>query len=54
MHCVVRLANKGRSSDDIEDIKFDEYKKRQYDILDENMRKNIDMKKVYEMLEAGI
>ena len=35
-------------------INFDEYKKQQYDILADNIRKNIDMKKVYEILEAGI
>lgn len=42
------------SSDDIKVINFDEYKKQQYDILADNIRKNIDMKKVYEILEAGI
>ena len=48
------LAQKGMSSDDIKVINFDEYKKQQYDILADNIRKNIDMKKVYEILEAGI
>ena len=48
------LAKKGMSSDDIKVINFDEYKKQQYDILADNIRKNIDMKKVYEILEAGI
>ena len=50
-HC---LPKKGMSSDDIKVINFDEYKKQQYDILADNIRKNIDMKKVYEILEAGI
>ncbi len=48
------LAKKGMSSDDIKVINFDEYKKQQYDILADNIRKNIDMKKVYEILEAGV
>ena len=48
------LAKKGMSSDDIKVINFDEYKKQQYDVLADNIRKNIDMKKVYEILEAGI
>ena len=41
-------------SQEIKVINFDEYKKQQYDILADNIRKNIDMKKVYEILEAGI
>ena len=48
------LAKKGMSSDDIKVINFDEYKKQQYDILADNIRKNIDMQKVYEILEAGV
>ena len=48
------LAKKGLKMDDIKTINFAEYKKQQYDILADSVRKNLDMKKIYEILEAGI
>jgi len=48
------LAKKGMKMEDIKTINFAEYKKQQYDILADSVRKNLDMKKIYEILEAGI
>lgn len=48
------LAKKGLKMEDIKTINFTEYKKQQYDILAQAVRDNIDMKKVYEILEAGL
>lgn len=48
------LAKKGMKMDDIKTINFAEYKKQQYDILADSVRKNLDMKKIYEILEAGL
>lgn len=40
--------------DDIKTINFNDYKKQQYDILANSVRENIDMKKIYEILEVGV
>lgn len=48
------LAKKGMHMDDIKTINFAEYKKQQYDILADSIRKNLDMQKIYAILEAGI
>lgn len=48
------LAKKGMKMDDIKTINFADYKKQQYDILADSIRKNLDMKKIYEILEAGV
>ncbi|MCD8174903.1 MAG: cobyric acid synthase [Phascolarctobacterium sp.] len=48
------LAKKGLSMDNVKTVDFVEYKKQQYDILADSVRKNIDIKKVYAILEAGI
>lgn len=48
------LAKKGLSPDDVQTINFTEYKRQQYDILADNIRKELDMKKIYEILEAGV
>lgn len=48
------LAKKGKKIEDIKIINFAEYKKQQYDILADAIRKNLDMRKIYEILEAGI
>ncbi len=48
------LAKKGLSPDDVQTINFDEYKKQQYDILADSIRENLDMKKINEILEAGL
>ena len=48
------LAKKGKKMDDIQTINFAEYKRQQYDILADSIRENLDMKKIYEILEAGV
>ena len=48
------LAKKGMKMDDIKTINFADYKKQQYDILADSIRKNLDMQKIYEILEAGV
>ena len=48
------LAKKGMKLDDIKTINFNDYKKQQYDILANSVRENIDMKKIYEILEVGV
>lgn len=48
------LAQKGLKMDDIKTINFADYKKQQYDILADGVRKNLDMDKIREILEAGL
>ena len=48
------LAKKGMKLEDIKTINFAEYKKQQYDILADSVRKSMDMAKIYEILEAGV
>lgn len=48
------LAKKGLKQDDIEVISFAEYKDQQYELLAEQIRKNVDLEKIYEILKAGI
>ncbi len=48
------LSRKGLKIDDIKSVSFAAYKEQQYDKLAENIRKHLDMFKVYEILEAGL
>ncbi len=48
------LAKKGLHMDDIKIINFADYKRQQYDILADSVRANLDMPKIYEILEAGV
>ena len=48
------LDKKGKKMEDIQTINFAEYKRQQYDILADSIRENLDMKKIYEILEAGV
>lgn len=48
------LDNKGLKMNDIQTINFADYKKQQYDILADGVRKNLDMDKIREILEAGL
>lgn len=48
------LAKKGLHMEDVKTINFADYKRQQYDILADSVRKDIDMKKIYEILEAGV
>ena len=48
------LAKKGMKMDDVKVINFADYKKQQYDILADSIRKNLDMEKIYAILEAGV
>lgn len=48
------LAKKGKKMEDIQTINFAEYKRQQYDILADSIRENLNMKKIYEILEAGV
>ena len=48
------LAKKGLHMEDVKTINFADYKRQQYDILADAVRKEIDMQKVYEILEAGV
>lgn len=48
------LAKKGLHMEDVKTINFADYKRQQYDILADAVRKDIDMQKVYEILEAGV
>ena len=48
------LAKKGMRPEEVHTISFAEYKQKQYDILAEQVRKNLDMKKIYEILKAGV
>lgn len=48
------LDKKGLKMNDIQTINFADYKKQQYDILADSVRKNLDMDKIREILEAGL
>ena len=48
------LTKKGLHMEDVKTINFADYKRQQYDILADAVRKDIDMKKVYKILEAGV
>ena len=48
------LEKKGLHMEDIEVIDYKAYKERQYDLLADNIRDHVDMKKIYEILEAGV
>lgn len=48
------LEKKGLKMDDVQTINFADYKVQQYDKLADSIRKNLDMKKIYEILEAGV
>lgn len=46
-------AAKGMDASQITAVDFAAFKERQYDILAEELRRSLDMKKIYEILEAG-
>jgi adenosylcobyric acid synthase len=48
------LAKKGLAMDDVKTINFDEYKRQQYDLLADSVRRELDMGRIYEILEAGV
>ena len=48
------LAKKGLSLDDVKVIDYKAYKEHQYDILAQSLRENLDMKKINEILQAGL
>lgn len=45
---------KGISIQNIEKINYEEYKQQQYDLLADELRKNLDMKMIYKILKEGI
>ena len=48
------LAKKGLKPEDVKVVNYQEYKQQQYDFLAAQIRKNIDLAKIYAILEAGI
>ena len=48
------MKNKGFSDKDVAAIDMKAYKNRQYDLLAEGIRKNMDMKLLYEIVEQGV
>lgn len=48
------LKKKGLTPEDVEVIDYKTYKQRQYDALAKQLRENLDMKRIYEILEAGL
>ena len=48
------MEDKGIAYNDIKAFDMAEYKNTQYDILAENVRKNLDMEAVYNILEKGV
>ena len=48
------LAKKGLTMEDVKVIDYKQYKEQQYDILAEHIRKNLDMKRIYEIVEKGV
>lgn len=47
-------ASKGLDMDDVESLSAEKYKEMQYDKLAGMLRENLDMKKIYEILEVGV
>lgn len=47
------LKNKGLSDEDVKAVNLKEYKEQQYDLLADGIRKNVDMKLIYAILEQG-
>ena len=45
---------KGINTDEITGVDFQEFKETQYDILADALREHLDMKKIYQILEAGV
>ncbi len=45
---------KGLDAEEISGVDFQEFKETQYDILAAELRKHLDMKKIYEILEQGV
>ena len=45
---------KGIDVSEMEGVDFAEFKETQYDILASELRKHLDMKKIYEILEQGV
>lgn len=50
----ILLKDKGLDEETSRTMTFADYKEQQYDLLAEGLRKNIDMDKVYEMLNEGV
>jgi adenosylcobyric acid synthase len=50
----ILLKDKGLDEETSRTMTFADYKEQQYDLLAEGLRKNIDMDKVYEMLNKGV
>ena len=40
--------------DDLKAVDLKDFKERQYDLLADDLRSHLDMKKIYEILEGGI
>lgn len=52
IECIAK--NKGIDLAEIRCASYADYKQKQYDILADNLRKSLDMKQIYAILEAGI
>lgn len=51
---IASLAHrKGIQMDEIKTMDYTEYKEKQYDLLADTLRKHLDMKKIYEIMEEG-
>ena len=48
------VRRKGIDVSDMEGVDFAAFKETQYDILAAELRKHLDMKKIYEILDEGI
>ena len=48
------LAKKGLTMEDVKVIDYKQYKQQQYDLLAQSVRENLDMDKVYEIVEKGL
>ncbi len=51
---AILLGKKGISAEHAENLSHEDYKNREYDKLALGIRNNVDMKKIYEILEAGL
>ncbi|MDS0526560.1 cobyric acid synthase [Clostridium sp. SHJSY1] len=50
----ILFKNKGLDYENIKTFDFANYKEEQYDLLAKGLRESLDMKKIYEILEAGV
>ena len=53
-YAELHIKVKGVEMEDVATVSYKEYKERQYDILADSIRANLDMEQIYRILEEGL